>query len=642
MKDIGEYVTIKDIRKISESKSVYLFGVGQEATKIIKGITLDNIAGFIDNYRFGNILYNRKIINIDEYRHVKDESIIVITTVRYAQEICKQLKSEYEAGKDFFVWDEYYLFHTCSAIDDYVDYNKKLYLKEKTNSTRKILIACDNKCNMSPTVYGMCANYQAKKWDAEIIGYMRFGNSLSNLSPTMRRIYNSINVKEFVDSKLTEEQHKEVEVILSELWPRIHTFEDWVNITIYGIDFGTSIIRTINRFKVPTLEPASEKMKELLREQLCYIVFWYSYINNNDIKVVLLGDGVNWDSYIRDIAITKGIDVYSLDCFRKMELNFFLFSQYEYYDVFWEELSEEEKDIGIKWAKKQLANRIRGSEEDIPNWISESVFNKPYNPKKKELTCSNRKKILICPHLFEEDSYQMGSHLFDNNYIAWLTHLGELSETLDYDWYIKMHPDAQRLDEININNLIQKYPKIRLLDKRVSPHQLRGEGLNIALTVYGSIGHEYPACGITVINAGNNPGMRFNFNVNPKTKEEYDDIISNLDIIDDSLLVMDDLYKFYCINYLFYNHEFYPFHGFFFDNKNMMLNRYELYKIGKDYGPWMYEEYLKSTSLKGDKKRLEDAGIIFSKMDEWKKNYFYKKDIDIERLREEIDEYGII
>ena len=85
----------------------------------------------------------------------------------------------------------------------------------------------------------------------------------------------------------------------------------------------------------------------------------------------------------------------------------------------------------------------------------------------------------------------------------------------------------------------------------MSPFQLKEEGISYALTIHGSIGYEYPMLGINVINAGNNPHIAFDFDINPKTIEEYDEVIFNLEKVNKKIDI-NEIYMFYLIHFGYY------------------------------------------------------------------------------------------
>ena len=129
--------------------------------------------------------------------------------------------------------------------------------------------------------------------------------------------------------------------------------------------------------------------------------------------------------------------------------------------------------------------------------------------------------------------------------------IGELSNKTDYEWYIKTHPGIDIIDKKTINDLVSRYKKIILIPDTTSHNQLIEEGINIVLTVHGSIAIEYAAKNITVVNASlNNPHISYDFNIHPKSKEELKDIIFNLNSYVNNNLYSDDIYKCYYMKYL--------------------------------------------------------------------------------------------
>lgn len=626
------YLDCDQCIQLFSKQEVYIFGTGIDAEQLIKQLAeFIEIIAYVDNHRSGNgrIFYGKEILDVSQCleRRNKNQPII-IASYRFAKEICEQLQQlGCVAGVDYFVWDDMYLFHFDENTKKYIEFMNTIWMKQKqTNSSKKILLPFDNRHDLMSVIYAYCGNYFAEKYHASIYGYLRFGMKREDASNVIEEIYKSFQMEDLIDSSLSEEERREANQICASLWKELKSWEDWDRITIYGIHFGTTMIRHLLRVHIPSFDLRDEKMYSFLQKSVDTVVFWYHYIMENDIQVVLLADGVSWDGYIRDIAITKGIPTYAL-CYtmKKMTLDYCIRPEYAYFDKMWDQLTKEEQKYGIEWAKEQIAKRISGGTDEV-FLIEKNKFT--FAKKKKEyriLEQNNKTKVIICPHIFEEDSYMCGRQIFDNNYFAWLCHLGELSEkTPNYDWYLKMHPSAVRRDFIIIDKLLEKYPRIKRISADVSPIQMREEGAKYALTVQGTIGHEYPAIGLQVINAGINPHSCFDFTWNPKTKEEYDNLILHLDELEPKTN-LEGLYKFYCLNYLYYNWDYVPYRELFFKEPCLGMNRLELEVIGKKMGTWMYEEYKKEWTKKDHDNLISKIPEIFKKLDTWRADILYRK-----------------
>ena len=71
------------------------------------------------------------------------------------------------------------------------------------------------------------------------------------------------------------------------------------------------------------------------------------------------------------------------------------------------------------------------------------------------------------------------------------------------------------------------------------------------MTVYGTIGVEYAAKNIPVINASlNNPHINYSFNINPKTKLDYENKLLNLKNIKKKFN-NNDIYEYYYMKNIF-------------------------------------------------------------------------------------------
>ena len=108
-----------------------------------------------------------------------------------------------------------------------------------------------------------------------------------------------------------------------------------------------------------------------------------------------------------------------------------------------------------------------------------------------------------------------------------------------------------------LQELQRKYPRFNIIPAETSHHELKSQGINVALTVFGTIGWEYPALGITTINASrNNPHACFNFSVTPSTREEYEHILLDLESHKLELIDMDQIEEFYYLHNLRKLHSF--------------------------------------------------------------------------------------
>lgn len=629
-----KFLNSDECREFFSGKEIYIFGAGEFGerlhNKICGAVTVD---AFIDNNRWGKgkLLCGKEIINLAQFKERRtDGQPIVISAYRHMADISEQLEKEgFMAEKDFYVWDDMCIFHADEATKKYISFMTDIWKGKKQEDPERMILAHFDSIHDHRTVSNAyCSNYLAEKYNAAIYGYCRFGIAAKNASPVVLDVYKAFNMAGIVDSSLNEEQQKESESLLRSIWENLYTWEDWKNIAVYGICLGTTVIRDFLRENVPDQDMRSPRIYAFFKKTMDTIVFWYHYIQDHDIAAVLVADGVCWDGYIRDIAITKGIPVYAIG--EKLEKAYLDYHYHSdaclHYKEMWDQLSPEEQQYGLKWAKERLARRTGGNLEEVDTATAKNFGFAESFREERILDDDERIKVLICPHVFEEDSYWYGEQIFDNSYMAWLEHLGELSEkTPRYHWYLKMHPCAMRRDLMIFDDYVKRYPKIKMLPTHISPLQLKKEGADFVLTVCGTIGHEYPAIGVQVINAGINPHSAFDFTWNPETKEEYDELLLNLDKLEPKN-DLEGLYQFYSMHYLFYDRDYPSYRKTFFEDPYLPMCARELETYGREQGTWKYEEYMKEWSPEKHRKLLAEMEDIFRKMDEWRPDVFYRKE----------------
>ena len=236
-------------------KNVYIFGVCRESDEIVKLIGNDiNIIGFVDNYKYGenNTYLGKNIFSVEEYIKKREFIPILIATARYQKNIRNQLERYgLKSGEDIFVWDNSNLHHSNKIIDDLCIFLAKNFADCKYNGEKKVLISLDNCHDQGPIINAFLGNYLAKQYNAHIVAYCRYGFDVHNISSTIRNIYYSFNTEEIIDYYLDDNMRIEAERLTLQIWSTLYSWDDWKKIEIYGIHFGTTIIRDFFRRFMP-------------------------------------------------------------------------------------------------------------------------------------------------------------------------------------------------------------------------------------------------------------------------------------------------------------------------------------------------------------------------------------------------------
>jgi len=203
------------------------------------------------------------------------------------------------------------------------------------------------------------------------------------------------------------------------------------------------------------------------------------------------------------------------------------YTEYHDYPSRFRQLNHDQRQAKLKFAKKNIARRLGGEVGVDMHYSTKSAYSDHQVP--HVIRASDKLKILVAPHCFFDSPNGLGKNLFIDFY-EWFHCLGKMSEKTDYDWYIKTHPDSDPANVPILKELSRQYPKFSLIPKETSHYQLIEEGIDVALTVYGTIGFEYAALGKLVVNASaNNFHIAYNFNLHPRTVEEYENTLMDLE-----------------------------------------------------------------------------------------------------------------
>ncbi len=447
------------------------------------------------------------------------------------------------------------------AVNKFIKHNISIWNNShNTDSKKEILFELTE---MQPNIiaYSYFANVLAKKYDAKIKVYS-FGEK-NQVSLRYKRLYKSLNAEIFLYT-LNRKQSKELEELFYNVTSKLTSKMDVFDLKISGIWLGDLLYDYHMRtYKVPTVDINDINFKNSLKKALYQYIYWRDYFAKHDVKAINVTHCCYLVAIPMRIAIASGIPAYQVNAYGGFYLNekmMWAYTDFYDYPKLFSMLSKKEQMEGLKLAKKRIGRRFSGEVGVDMSYSTKSAYT--IIKKDRVLSQSGKFKILIAAHCFFDSPNGLGPNLFVDFY-EWFEFIGYISEKTDYEWYIKTHPDYLPGNMIILDKLIRKYQKFNLIPSDTSHHQLIDEGIDCTLTTYGTIGWEYAALGKLVVNASlSNPHIAYNFNIHPKSVEEYENILMKLP--EQKLKIdINEVYEYYYMklrrdrmsNWLFHDYE---------------------------------------------------------------------------------------
>lgn len=441
----------------------------------------------------------------------------------------------------------------------YINHNKKIFAKRHNLSVNKILIELNYLCE-SHIVYSYLANILAEKHNAEITSYRPnfFQKNLrSLLSRFIKKIvnhensiYSSFGTKKNIIPK--KKYCKKIEKIFYNQLKKINSKSDILKVRCENINIGDLIYDGfLRKYDVPTIEINSNLFESYFKDFLYLFYFWFHYFKKNKVKAVIVSHAAYEFAIPLRIAINKKIDAFTASTFgiyRHSQKNQNVFDM-KYYEQYFSK-KKNKKEL-LRKAKKLIDLKFSGYrtiENKCSQFPKDNLF-KNIKYKNKILTQNNKKNILIAAHHFSDNPNVYGRFLF-SDYYEWIDFLGKKSNNSKYNWYIKFHPLEFDFNKKIAEYFLEKYRNIKLIPNNIKHSQLISEGIDLVLTVNGTIGFEYAYFGKHVINAGlNNPHIAYNFNYHSKSISNYEYAIDNFSKLKLNFK-KEQFYKYFYMRYL--------------------------------------------------------------------------------------------
>jgi hypothetical protein len=478
----------------------------------------------------------------------------------------------------------------------FLDHNRKIWGANKRGGRRdgpEVLFEF-NPFHSSLIAYSYLANVLADKHGARIVAY-GYADSIrwflyARLASNTKRTYLSFNTSQFVNVTVNRKQARHARQFSEEAYARLNSTRDVEDLVIDGIWIGDLVYDAYLKFyRVPTVDLKSQQFKASLQQFMEYFVFWRDYLDTHEVKAISVSHCVYTLAIPLRLAVKRGIPVYqasALDLYHLSESQQFAYNDFTNYPEKFRALPQHVQENGLREAEIRIKRRLSGEiGVDMP-YSKKSAYGEIRQ--KSIIRKSDREKILVAAHCFFDSPHSYGKNLFPDFY-EWLSFLGQLSETTDYDWYIKTHPDFIPETKALVESFAVRFPKFTVLPPETSHHQIIKEGIGTALTVYGTIGLEYAAMGVTVINASiNNPHVGYQFNIHPRSVEEYESILRNLGQQEQRSIDLREVHEYYFMRFL------HTADDWLFDDYFELLKTIGDYR--EQFTPRVYELFLKEFS----------------------------------------------
>lgn len=436
----------------------------------------------------------------------------------------------------------------------FMKHNRRIWRQFFPNAGKGEILIEATRMESSIISFSYLANVLARKHNARIVAYLIRKNSFTSRLSSRKifRVYRSFNAQDFIFYQLSQSQSTAVNKFFRNIVPQLKNKKDVEDLHVDGLWIGDLLYDShCMDYQEPTITLGSQHFHESLKKAISWYVFWRDYFKDHIVQSVIVSHTVYLPTgVITRLAIQRKIPVYQINAthlYYLTEKNLWAYNDFFYYPEQFRELPKEERHEGLRLAQERLQKRFSGKVGVDMHYSTKSAYGQIRE--KKVLKDSSRIKILVATHCFFDSPHPYGVNLFPDFY-EWLYFLGEISEITDYDWYIKTHPDFLPGNIPIIQEFIGKFPKFSMIPSETSHLQLKEEGIDFGLTVYGTIGFEYAALGIPVVNASIcNPRIRYHFNIHPQSVEEYRKILLNL--LDQKIDIdVDEVYEYYYMAFI--------------------------------------------------------------------------------------------
>lgn len=338
-----------------------------------------------------------------------------------------------------------------------------------------------------------------------------------------------LGIRNLVVPGLTTSQRRESRKIFREMSSQFLNLNDFEGQRIDGVLVGDLFYDSaLKDLRARTVPFRSCRFKRSLLRSIALYIFWRDWLGTHQVAGVAgrhatyrMGLVLRQASHRGAVAMQIGRDHFS----KILPSNPWHGPDYGSFRTIFSSLPVEKQREALKIAEKSLEERLQGQRSEATHYLRESA----YGPGVADSIFgkTGRPRTIVFTHAFFDAPHAGGSRIF-SDYWQWLTHIGRLSESSDYEWFIKPHPNGKREDKKFLADLVKQYDSLNLMPRETSNAQILIEGCDLAFTLYGSVAVEFAWRGVPVINGGASPNRAYNFAYHPRDVEHFDRLVQKL------------------------------------------------------------------------------------------------------------------
>lgn len=378
----------------------------------------------------------------------------------------------------------------------------------------------------------------------------------SMVSPHFR-VYKSFGASDVIGPtvKGSRSRRRKVRQVARSLFSQVPSKSDFLTISVENVQVGDLIYDSfLAKYKVATADLTSRQFQDFFQQCLSDFIYWCDVFDSGRVQAVVVSHSVYSLAIPARVAISRGAAAFVANgawIYRLSEEFVRNFQETAHYPSIVNQLDTNEVKFGTQVADERLNRRLGGEPGVDMLYSSVSAFGAA--DKNRVLPQNEKPKVVIASHSFFDAPHARGISLFPD-FWEWLEFLADFSEGVDYEWFIKPHPDVSKYEAI-LANFCEQYPQFVQLPISTSHHQLVRDGVTAVLTVYGTVGAEFPLLGVPVINASHSsPHEAYNFCFHADNLAAYEELLQQIPSLPTpGPIERQKLLEFYFVHHVFFN-----------------------------------------------------------------------------------------